>query len=273
LNYKEEKFVNYFEDLDIIGYEKYLKENPFYLDLKEVFPNDFDKKVQGTYENVDTNIMTPFPAEFDDLVRLHYLITKRKVTTIMEFGIGKSTVVFNHALEANKNNFGDFVFSNLRRTSPFECYSIDNNTYWINKFKEEYGSLANVNIHHSEVRMSMVANRVCTLYDTIPNISPDFIYLDAPNQFTVLGEVNGIHSRDADRFPMSADILLIEYYLLPGTLIVVDGRTANARFLRNNLQRNWQYTWIKEYDQHFFELIEEPLGVYNKKHNDFVLDK
>ena len=33
---------------------------------------------------------------------------------------------------------------------------------------------------------------------------------------------------------MAADILAIEHFLVSGTLIVVDGRTANARFLKAN---------------------------------------
>ena len=70
---------------------------------------------------------------------------------------------------------------------------------------------------------------------------------------------------------MSADILTFEHFLLPGTLIVVDGRTANARFLKSNLQRDWQYSYIEEYDQHFFELKEAPLGVYNQKQIEFCL--
>ena len=35
---------------------------------------------------------------------------------------------------------------------------------------------------------------------------------------------------------MSADILVFEHFLQPGTLIVVDGRAANARFLKTNLE-------------------------------------
>ena len=68
---------------------------------------------------------------------------------------------------------------------------------------------------------------------------------------------------------MSGDILLMEYYLLPGTLILVDGRTTNARFLKNNFQRDWKYTYYEEYDQHIFELIEEPIGNLNKVQVDF----
>lgn len=265
--------MNYFEGLDEFGYDQYLKGNTFYLELLEEFPSGFAKTVKAPYDSVNPVNKTSFFSEYDDLIRLHYLIRKRKVTTILEFGVGKSTVVFNHALNNNKKDYADFIEENLRRANPFECHSLDNNAFWINKTKETYGDLPNVHFHHSEVRMTVVNNKICSLYDSIPNICPDFIYLDAPDQFSVLGDVNGIHSRNADRLPIAADILLIEYYLLPGTLIVVDGRTANARFLKNNLQRNWEYTWVIEYDQHFFELIEEPLGVYNKNQIDFSLNK
>ena len=64
--------------------------------------------------------------------------------------------------------------------------------------------------------------------------------------------------------PMAADILSFEHFLQPGTLIIVDGRTANARFLKCNLQRNWAYFYSPEWDQNFFELQEDPLGIYNK---------
>ena len=83
--------------------------------------------------------------------------------------------------------------------------------------------------------------------------------------------MRGISTRHLDRLPMAADILPIEHFLLPGTLIVLDGRTANARFLKTNLQRDWCYSYSTEFDQHFFELKEEPLGPYNKKQVEFSL--
>ena len=69
---------------------------------------------------------------------------------------------------------------------------------------------------------------------------------------------------------MAADILLFEPFLLPGTLIIVDGRTANARFLKNNLQREWDYCHLDAEDIHVFELIEAPLGKLNKKQMEFI---
>ena len=72
---------------------------------------------------------------------------------------------------------------------------------------------------------------------------------------------------------MSADILSFENFWLPGILIVVDGRTVNARFLKNNFQIDWEYYYLEVYDQHFLELNEKPLGIYNKRQLDFYLKK
>ena len=47
--------------------------------------------------------------------------------------------------------------------------------------------------------------------------------------------------------------------------------TANARFLKCNLQRNWSYCHDYDLDQHFFELVEVPLGIYNNDYINFAL--
>ena len=70
-----------------------------------------------------------------------------------------------------------------------------------------------------------------------------------------------------DRMPMSSDLLKIENFLVPGTIILMDGRTSNARFLYNNFKRKWIYKHDKINDQNIFILNERPLG----KHNQFQL--
>jgi hypothetical protein len=221
---------------------------------------------------VDPNNNQPFEVELDDLVRLHFLIVSRKVTTILEFGVGKSTAVFDHALTENKAKHKDFVLEHLRRTNPFECHSVDNSKKWIKICKKSFKT-QNVIYHYSKCRMGTFNDRACTYYDLVPNVSPDLIYLDAPDQHSILGDIGGISTRHTDRMPMSADILRMEHFLLPGTLIVVDGRTANVRFLKSNLQRNWKYTHKEDFDQHFFELDEKPLGRINKAQLDFQSKK
>jgi hypothetical protein len=211
---------------------------------------------------VNANNKVPILPQLDDLIRLHYLVTSRKVSTILEFGVGKSTLVFDHALTSNRYKCGSYVKENLRRSNPFECHSVDNSKKWIKEVKKLKPS-KNVFIHFSHSRMGTFNGRVCTFYDKIPNICPDLIYLDGPNQFSTKGDVRGISTKSQDRLPMAGDILLLEHFLLPGTLIVVDGRAANARFLKSNLQRDWTYNYFEKYDQHFFELTETSLGKLN----------
>ena len=106
---------------------------------------------------------------------------------------------------------------------------------------------------------------MCTFYNPLPNLCPDLIYLDGPDQFSALGEIRGMSTRHQDRMPMSGDILTFEHFLQPGTLIIVDGRAANTRFLMSNFQREWAYFYSEKWDQHFFELQEEPLGIFNER--------
>ena len=62
--------------------------------------------------------------------------------------------------------------------------------------------------------------------------------------------------------PMACDILKLENFYTPGTIIVVDGRGANAKFLKDNFKRNWLYKY--ECDQHCFYLNDPVLGKHNK---------
>ena len=257
------------------SYNNYLKKYPFHhilgINLKAY--GDIDRKVKrSVYYSVDPNFKKSYTSELDDLVRLHHIILSRKVTTILELGVGKSSIVFDHALKINKKKHGKFVLKNLRRNNPFKCFSVDNNKHWISVCKKS-AKTDFVKYHYSKCIISSFNGRICTYYNNLPNICPDFIYIDGPDQFSPVGNIRGINTSNPDRLPMSADILAIEHFLLPGTLIVVDGRTANARFLKTNLQRNWLYYHSEKYDQHYFELTEKPLGIYNKKQINYCLGK
>jgi hypothetical protein len=260
---------------DLTDYAAYLNKYPIHkllgVDLSKY--GDLNSKiVHDRCLSVDPNNQIPFPAELDDLVRLHSLVISRKVTTILEFGVGKSTIIFDDALRKNEKDFGSFVKENLRRSNPFELHSVENNLNWIEVVKKKFPKLSkNSFIHHCPCDVSTFSGRICTFYNNIPNVCPDLIYLDGPDQFSPTGDVRGVNTNHPDRLPMAADILSIEHFLLPGTLLVVDGRTANARFLKSNLQRDWEYDYVEEYDQHFFEMQEPPLGVYNKQQIEFCL--
>lgn len=261
-----------FEGLDL---SRWCNENGLYR-LFDVDPhtcNPAQKLEKGIYETVDPHNRVPFPPEFDDLARLHFLARTRKVTTVLEIGAGRSTVVFADALRRNRSEFGDYVSANLRRANPFEVHSLEQSSEWVQVCRESLPeSLASfVHFTCAPVQMTTWNGRACTLYQQIPDICPDLIYLDGPDQFSVEGDIHGISTRSADRLPMSADLLLLEPFLLPGTLIAVDGRTANARFLKNNFQRPWRYAHHVDADLHTFELVEPPLGKLNERQIRFCL--
>ena len=247
----------------------YIKDHK--LDL--LLNSDVTPVKKSIYESVNPKVVAPKSPEWDDLVRLHKLVRSRKVTTVLEFGCGYSTVIFADAIEKNRQEFGDFVASNLRRSNPFEVHSVDDMPKYIKIAKSRLPKNLKscVKFTRSEVLMTTFAGRICTEYSNLPNICPDFIYLDAPSQDSAKGEISGISTRHPDRLPMSCDLLKIEHFLLPGTIVLVDGRTANARFLRTNFQRNWLYQHDVLNDSHVFELVESPLGRYNKAQIEFCL--
>jgi hypothetical protein len=253
--------------LSSLNVDTYVKEHALEEVIQDKYSSGGEKSL---FDGVDPSNKVPFPADFGDLTRLHFLVRERKVINILEFGVGKSTAIFNDALNKNFDEHNDYVSRNLRKTDPFKCFTVDNSDHWISHVKHEY-KLNRAILNYSKVIMGQFNGRICTYYENLPNVNPDLIYLDGPDQHNATGDIRGFHTREIERLPMAADLLAMEHFLLPGTLIIVDGRTANARFLRANFQRNWEYSYSADFDQHFFELIEPPLGPYNSKQVEFCL--
>ena len=121
--------------------------------------------------------------------------------------------------------------------------------------------------------MTIFNNIISTQYKKLPLCNPDFIYLDGPDQFNIKNEINGISTRHKDMMPMVCDILKFEYFYKPGTIIVCDGRAANAKFLKDKFKRKWKYLNDKKNDQHIFWLVDPDLGKYNKLQLEFYSKK
>ena len=224
----------------------------------------------------DMIIKDPYLPELKDLYMLYQYIVLNKRTTILEFGSGWSSLIFCLALKDLKKKYENKV-KKLRRNNPFEIFILENERKFLNITKkrlQKYNkkNLSNqikINYKFSEVFMSYYENRIVTEYKQLPTCSPDFIYLDGPDQFNVKKTVNGITTAHKDMMPMVSDLLKIEYFLTPGTIIVVDGRGANSSFLKDHFKRKWIYKNDKRNDQHIFYLDEKPLGKYNKKQLEF----
>lgn len=240
-------------------------------DLESYFHNQelgfiVDVANEGYVPSVnETQIDEPYRPELLDLYRLHSFIILNKRLTVLEFGCGWSSLIMADALRKNSSLYLNKI-DNLRKTNLFEIHAVDNEEKFIKIAKDrlEHNGYQNYSFICSTVSMSEYSGKICTRYKKIPFVNPDFIYLDAPDQFNhIEGEIAGLSTAHNDFMPMSMDLLLIEHFLTPGTIIVADGRTANVRFLLSNFQRNWNYKHDIEADQHIMYLDEEPLGIYN----------
>lgn len=196
------------------------------------------------------------------------------MVNVLEFGSGFSTAIMADAMRLLSIYFEDWALLNVRCDQPFHVFSIEEEQRFLEITKERLGDeLVNrATVFRSSVNLITHDNRIATVYSKLPNISPDFIYLDGPSQYATTDELNGFTFNSKSRMPMSADILRLEFFLEPGTLILVDGRTQNARFLKSYLRRNWIYQHDPVGDIHYFELQEDPIGLFNKRKIDFCLD-
>lgn len=251
----------------------------FFIKKKLGFVVDLSKK-RKSHVNQMTNNEKYLP-NLNDLYRLYQFILINKRTTILEFGSGWSTLIFSLALKDLKLKF-DKKIKFLRRNNPFELFVLENQRKYLNntknrikKFNHKYQVKNQINISYnfSEVEMTTFNGRICTQYRKLPLCNPDFIYLDGPEQFKVKKDINGISTRHRDMMPMICDIIKFEYFYTPGTLIVCDGRGANAKFLRDNFKRNWKYIDDRKNDQHIFYLADPILGKYNKLQLEFYKKK
>ena len=207
--------------------------------------------------------------DLEDLYRLWNIVYLNKRTCVLEFGSGYSSLVISNALSHLKNKYIKKI-NHLRRNNKFEHFILENEKKYLNITKKriiKHSSVITNKIHFnfSNVKMSLMNNRIVTIYDKLPLCVPDFIFLDGPNQFKVKSDINGISTRHNDMLPMVGDLIKLEYFFLPGTIILVDGRGANVFFLKNNFQRNWLYNYNKNYDQHILYLNDKSIGPLNKK--------
>lgn len=231
-------------------------------------PGDIKNHLTAGHVHLDRQI----PPNLVDLVNLHKRIRERKSFTILEFGIGHSTVVMADALQKNQNEWSKLAeVPKIRNRYMFQLFAVDASKKWIKHTKKNFPKhlLERVNFCYSPVRIGTFNGTLCHYYVNLPDIVPDFVYLDGPDPKDVKGKINGLSFQCDERTVMAADLLLMESSFLPGTLIIIDGRKNNARFLQRNLQRNYKIVVDPIADYTTFDLVEERLGVHNLLGSDF----
>ncbi len=208
--------------------------------------------------------------ELNDLIRLHFIVRSRRILTVMELGAGWSTLVLAHAMKQNYDDYHSKI-EGIRRKNPFKVYTVETESKYADIVKDRIGNEYKDYVDFTVTTSSLTTfnDRICGKHDELPNVCPDLIYVDGPNPKSIIGNINGIHMDHQDRTTVICDALIIEPFLLPRTLILFDGLTNNARFHKNNFQRNWTYTHNENEDYSIFELNEDPLGLYNRNQLKF----
>lgn len=241
----------------------YLREQGLdrYLDLSAADPAFADP-----YAMVRLGSLPPAPADVADLARLHRLVRSRRSFTVLEFGVGHSTVVLADALAKNRADWDGLATKPaIRNRFMFQLFTVDASEKWLEQTRTKFPEplREHVTFHHSTVKIGTHHGMLCHFYENLPDIVPDFIYLDGPDPKDVRGSINGLSFQCDERTVMAADLLLMEPTLLPGTFIIVDGRTNNARFLARNFQRTFETVWDRDGDVTTMELVEDRLGPLN----------
>jgi len=235
------------------------------------FQENIDYK-KNAFDSVNGRLDIQFPPESADLVRLHKLIRARRPFTVLEFGLGYSTIIMADALEKNQKEWESLPSKpEIRNRFMFQLFCLDAAPNWIETTRNRFPKhlLQRTHFQQSDVEIGTFNGQLCHYYKNIPNIIADFIYLDGPSPKDVKGQINGLSFNCEERTVMSGDLLLMESTFLPGTFIIVDGRTNNVRFLERNFSRKYEIKRDKEGDVTTFELLEERLGKYNLLGADF----
>lgn len=195
------------------------------------------------------------PMDAYDLYTLHSLVRKRKPMQIIELGSGFSTLVLARALRENH------VESNSNDSNHGIIYSLDASKQWLentrNKIPRELHPY--VDLRYSPVEICLVEGELCHKYTSLPNIIPDFFYLDGPDPKSIQGKINGlgfVHETGKTIPPVSADPMLYESRIKPGFFMVIDARNHTLQFLERHMKRKYKRKWNRHHKFFTLELIK-----------------
>lgn len=173
--------------------------------------------------------------DFSDLWFLYKVVRNRKPRCILEFGSGCSTVIMAQA-----------VWENQRESTGKNqgvIYSVDANRYWagvtIETMPEHLNGICQV-IYSSLTEVDFFSAPAWR-HANLPDVVPDFLYLDGP-------------ALTPER-RVAVDVLEIENRLVPGFLMVIDGRKENTQFLMKHLKRRYKVTHRRQFRNSTFELV------------------
>jgi hypothetical protein len=218
---------------------------------------------------IRTNLV--YEPDIGDLYRLYSYVISNCVTSILEFGSGWSTLALSIGLQEIREKYGSEYPGYARNPHPFRICTVDNSPEFVNLAlsRLDSDSLNHVDVHIASPVLTIVGSNPVTLWNPVPRFDFDLIYLDAPEPEQVITTEFQIPMSSVHDLPIAGDLVVNEPYIHPETSILIDGRSANSRYLKSNLRRNWNYRSFPDGDFSLLHLIEEPLGKINAEHINF----
>lgn len=216
-----------------------------------------------------TNLV--YEPDIDDLYRLYSYVVDNCVISILEFGSGWSTFALSLGLKEIRNQYRSEYGGFQRNPHPFRICTVDNSPEFVNLALSRLDSemLDSIDVHIASPILTTVGLHPVTLWDPVPRFDFDLIYLDAPEPEQVVTSGFQLPMATVHDLPIAGDLVVNEPYIHPETSIIIDGRTANSRYLKIGLRRNWTYRNFPDADFSIFHLHEEPLGRINTNHIEF----
>jgi hypothetical protein len=225
-------------------FEKVLIDKFFFKNYEKYCENFFRKKKLFKYfVNRSPDELRP---SFIDCKRIYDFVRIRKPKCVLEFGSGFSTIAF--ALAAQENEEKDNIQTRI--------FSVDANIKWISNTEKKFSLELKkyVNFHFSRVKIINYKQQIATIHENLPDISPNFIYLDGPdpedvdeniNNLSFKSKVfynsdNSIFFKSHARRIVSADPLMYESTAPSDFFILIDRRYASANFLEKNFMYDYK---------------------------------
>ena len=192
----------------------------------------------------DSEISPSFP----DLANLFQLIRDRRPRVVLELGIGFSTMVIAEALRQNLS----------KHRAPGHLFTVDAQASWIENTQAKIPEnlRAFITIQFSTISARLMEGTLCHAYDNLPDISPNFIYVDGPEGLEVEGAINGLGFSQG-RSVISVEPLLYESTAPLDYFILVDGRWETCRFLSLHLKGKYRHQRFVSRKVETFEYLSQ----------------
>lgn len=179
-----------------------------------------------------------------DVSRLAFLALKQPIGDILEFGSGVSTLILAFCCQRNDKKYGHHGF--------VHCLEAD--LKWqkvVERELERHDLTKYVKFHHSTPRITNYDTTPVMSFDTLPNVQPNFVFVDGPRWNQAVGSFKGIL---ASASISCLDLLFYEATFPAHTKIIIDGKLNFVKFYEKNLKRTYRQKVFHLFDQTEFKL-------------------